>query len=453
MNLDLCCKYHDLTARICALAISLAITAVPVLAADDIPPSGHGGGGIISDQTCLKTASKTVTEVCAKYRVSWKLWTLMGEPVGDYRLKWEFDSLTLAGWYPYNARNMPVELEKEIKRIELYLDVVADVYLGPGWGGYGIEAHHPFNTGVATRAGQLSYNTPGSPKWSELFLSSVFYFGDRSQGYLPEKEARALFKRSKQPELPLNLRNLKFGPKSAFSGLDGLENKIAELCRNKKTAPSFSFCPAIVEMPKKEAKSKPDQQRNDPDPFARLEKGKGKPASTSGTGATDPFASLEKGNSINAEQGIDARFAAMEARLANVERQRKIAKYVEAPDDKGKAFCEAVMQEKAKCLVDVCGRQPEQFICLATIDRPNSLMLRRVQWHPNDSIARPTLLAREATRSIILINPCPRGRPPNPKYNEWEACMQSSPDRCKVRDISSGSMKECLLQRAQATIK
>lgn len=183
----------------------------------------YGGEGIMAGSACVKPKSKMVATLCIDYKISWKLWTLMGEPVGDYKLKWILQSLTLAGGSglstgtTYEAQSIPAGIAKEVKKIELSFDGKSSVAIEGAILGY-----HAFNTGVATQAGKTSMNSPGSPNWNKMFISAT-------DAPLTGKEAKQIFRESDVPSKPLMLDNFVITKNSVFN-LRDLENKISMLC-------------------------------------------------------------------------------------------------------------------------------------------------------------------------------------------------------------------------------
>ena len=67
-----------------------------------------GAEGIINSgftNRCFKPKSKYVQQVCTDYEIRYKLWSLMGEPVGNYVLNWKLSpmsAITIKG-VPYNS--------------------------------------------------------------------------------------------------------------------------------------------------------------------------------------------------------------------------------------------------------------------------------------------------------------------------------------------------------------
>lgn len=435
MNIMKCSEKFRVAKWIGAVAVMLSVAVFPALAADEAPPSGHGGSGVMSDTHWFATNSKTITNVGVDYKISWKLWTLLGEPVGDYKLKWTLRDLTINGGGLHSdmhiaAGNIPPALAKEAKSIELYLDGIASVNLSDK-SMYDLNditlVSHAFNTGVATRAGQLSYNTPGSPKWSEVFLKGYVSPNNDfiKHDYLSEKEAKEIFKRSHQPEAPLRMHNFIIGPKSTVSVGD-LENRIGELCANPKTAPSYEFCPAIKEKPKKEKEAEKDSIE---DAFFKLEKDKGGKASKPGN--SDAFSDLDKGKGSKAGQGMDAAFNDVETHRIEVARQREAQRVERVRHEEAARFCEAAFEARKSCNEKAgCGGEPEKTVCVsghtmdcATGNNPHALYICPYVCDATDL---------------------------NPKHAEWETCTTNATGSC-ARHTSARSMGDCVSERMNAS--
>ena len=138
--------------------------------------------GLYNDSCFKSKVGKEIDlELCADYTINWKLWTLMGEPVGDYNLSWKLRSITLKnssriwinqGGTSYRPDGLPKELQKGVRSIELYIDGVATVTHGTDI--FFTDVFTVSITGVPARASAgSSYNTPGSPSWIRFFGESM----------------------------------------------------------------------------------------------------------------------------------------------------------------------------------------------------------------------------------------------------------------------------------------
>ena len=207
----------------------------------------NGGRGELTSNignACFKTESKSISEVCANYRIRWKMWSLMGEPVGNYSLDWKLKSITLTGEskdyssakpsWNFTTATIPAELKKSVDAIELYVDGAAMVN-SPGINWNKTTArYHRFNTGVAVAANKgASHNVPGSPDWEKVFISEN---SCSSTKYASVADAKKVFING------FNLSNLQVCSKSAVYNLSALESKIYELCSTEEGQKKYKFC-------------------------------------------------------------------------------------------------------------------------------------------------------------------------------------------------------------------
>lgn len=216
---------------------------------------GHFDSSITNN--CFKPNSGTVHEVCAHYRINWKMWSLMGEPVGDYNLAWDITSIQLMDpkrklISNYSLDQLPDELKKSASKIELYIDGFANAQTSEN-----IIAFHRFNTGTAVRTGAgSSLNVPGSPNWNKLFIKSGGTPCNTEQSneswYLDSKKAKKIFTAG------IKLSDLQICPSSSVSELTSLESAISTLCEKPGADKKYSFCPK--QKAKEEETKKPPQE-------------------------------------------------------------------------------------------------------------------------------------------------------------------------------------------------
>ncbi|MCP5367391.1 MAG: carboxypeptidase regulatory-like domain-containing protein [Hyphomicrobiales bacterium] len=204
-------------------------------------PGGHGslqarGLGGAPNMLCTPTAgrSKYVSQICIdNVFATWKAWTLMGEPVVDFKVRWtlagnpdQYVVSTLRGtgtddvFYNLIVRDIRDQTVLEaLKRLHL-----ADLHLAatlvidePAQSEYespeayaraldafqnkvsvyarSLQYHLPVEAGAIGPPGGTSYNTPGSPEWNDVFS---FGFGGCEDGHVRPpsvdgEEARAIF--------------------------------------------------------------------------------------------------------------------------------------------------------------------------------------------------------------------------------------------------------------------
>lgn len=228
------------------LMIAVCLTYLPVAWAVSNDPGGKGvlkSDSITSFRNdCFKTNSATVIEVCAEYTINWKLWTLMGEPVGDYNVAWKLRSITLKDpqrsqvRITYTPDQLPTELKKAAKSLELYIDGYVYVYAGGDTSSSNIT--HRLNTGAAVRAGAgSSFNVPGSTNWDKFFIRGNSACEENlPTSYVDTKTAKEMFIKG------IQLSNLRLCPAAGVSELTKLEIAIEKLCKKPNTATKYRFC-------------------------------------------------------------------------------------------------------------------------------------------------------------------------------------------------------------------
>lgn len=120
---------------------------------------------------CFPIRENGISEICATYKINWKLWTLMGEPVVDYNLEWTLNNIRLSSNVEYSKTSqLPKPLQAAANAIELYIDGVLNIDTPSD---YYTMLNLPFNTGVPVRANVgTSMNVPGSPSWDTLFTEN-----------------------------------------------------------------------------------------------------------------------------------------------------------------------------------------------------------------------------------------------------------------------------------------
>ena len=226
-----------------AFVFACLLTPASVWCADNEP---GGKGTLVSNsnsQHCFNTDSATVKRVCADYRINWKLWSLMGEPVGNYTLSWkltgiEFRDQKREGKVWFSPDRLPPELQKAASAIELYIDGHAAVNVTGGYTVDKLGLRHRFNTGTAVRAGGgQSYNVPGSPSWSNVFVHySPCKTDSSAQSSVDPKTAKEAFKQG------ISLHSLELCPESGVSELTALEDAIDKVCNKPGADNKFAFC-------------------------------------------------------------------------------------------------------------------------------------------------------------------------------------------------------------------
>lgn len=232
--------------RIAALATLTMATSFAFAA-----PSEPGGSGVIKSSAmgeCFHVRDSTLVQVCAEYTINWKLFVLMGEPIGNYVLSWKLVSVKLMDptrYKPvyYAAANLPADLQKAAGSLELYVDAVAAMHAV----GVSSQARlHHFDTGTSVRAGDgKSFNTPGSPNWGELFGLRGDACEPKGTSFLAASEAKKEFRAGVQLD-----RIATFCPRSGLSNVSDVQRAIVKLCEPEGADKVYLFCPAQKERKK-----------------------------------------------------------------------------------------------------------------------------------------------------------------------------------------------------------
>ncbi len=253
-------------------------------------PSKGAEGLIHSEFTnrCFKPKSKYVQQICTDYEIRYKLWSLMGEPVGNYVLNWKLSpmsAITIKG-VPYNSFDIPEPLKKSIDGLELYIDGSANVTIPKK---YSTTVNfHRFNTGVAVKANKgSSYNTPGSPNWNKTFIESKAC-SKTDVKYATVADAKDAFING------FTLSSLEICSGTEVYGVTYIDDAIEHLCRSDE-GEKYKFCP---KKEKKQQERAEDKKQSNPidDAFSKLDN---KPKGNSQIGDID--SQFEKAEVIRKE--------------------------------------------------------------------------------------------------------------------------------------------------------
>lgn len=422
-----------ITKTLCHLLLISTIGLLPLSAwSADKTPGGKGKLESLWWLDCFKPASGIVTEVCAKYTINWKLWSLMGEPVGDYNVSWTLTSLKLMDPQrnlisSFTLDNLPNELRKATGRIELYIDGIAAVQTQGSNSGDGF---HHFNTGVAVRAGAgSSFNMPGSTSWNTLFVTARFNAcDDKFSTYMDAKLAKEKFLQG------IQLSSLEVCPSSGVSELTSLESAIYKMCEKPGADKKYQFCP--IQKPKEKKESGNDAID---DAFSTMEKQSGKIVATKTGNIDDEF---EKMEAYRVEQER-LRIAALKAK------QEREARHNEAV-----VFCEKMVSDQQSCFENSCGTMPEKTITQCNYSKlisPNASGLMNASWTSNQSNQYQRLKVVGESH-IIFPNPnsgCTSHEVPNQKYTEWESCSRDAETKCSQHGKRISSIDACVSQHEQ----
>ena len=260
-----------------------------------------GAEGIINSEvtnSCFKPKSKYVQQICTDYEIRYKLWSLMGEPVGNYVLSWKlspFSAITIKG-IPYNSFDIPEPLQKSVASLELYIDGSANVTIPKK---YNTTVNfHRFNTGVAVKANKgPSYNTPGSPNWNKTFVESRAC-SKTDVKYATVADAKDAFING------FTLSRLEVCSGTEIYGVTYIDDAIEQLCRSEESD-KYKFCP---KKEKKQEKEEDKKSNSIDDAFAKLDN-QSKKKTSSGNSIDDAFSKLDDKTKGNSQIGdIDSQF-------------------------------------------------------------------------------------------------------------------------------------------------
>lgn len=211
-----------------------------------------GGQGVlkpIMGESCFESASKTITEVCGVISIQWKLWTLVGEPIGDYILKWQLTTVKIKndsdGVTTFSIGKLPKALSESAKKTELYIDGIAYIkYKKPIHGTIAL----PFNTGVAVRpTSRASLNVPSGYDWNKLIINGGGFDSKgpaaggmstwcvaKGRQYLTADKAKEVFSQG------IGLEGMQICP-STFVSVMSIEEELRNICRQTGSA-QYNFC-------------------------------------------------------------------------------------------------------------------------------------------------------------------------------------------------------------------
>lgn len=334
------------------VSLALTLSACPVWSADPPPPGGKGD--YTMNNQCLDTGSRLVPQVCADITFHYELSAFMGEPLAHYGLIWRLRYFTVKGGRSFSGDEARSLFGAAADRIALMVQGTAEVRQKSGvrltLPNIDVIGENPsflvvdIDSGVATRAGKMSWNIAGSPDWSKFLMypaggECAGGMGDAHAAtntgirkYASSATAKAVMKTG---NLELSGRNV-CRKGTLVEGLEDLESAIVKICQPKsvtKGAPNkpYSWCPDI------------------PIPGAAL---------------TDML------DDMGSQPLVEAKLN--ELRAAHLE---KVEEQCEADFGRIKACyaangCAPKSDEEIKqCQVRVCGQRPAEKVCDGTITR------------------------------------------------------------------------------------
>ena len=248
----------------------------------------QGGSGILSSDSfnrCFPVQSRYVDQLCADYKIHWKLWTLMGEPVGNYALEWQVLTLRFKNQSSDNPFLL-ASLKQATEKIEFYLDASVTVKSPHVDWAKSTVHYHRFNTGTAVKANKgISYNSPGSPDWGKVFIQRSPCKADAMYANVADS------KKAFQQGIQLSALNICSGTSISFLGFD---SEVDRFCASDE-GQKYSFC-----AKKDKEEPKINNQQID-DAFAKFEtQTKAKTTHINGGSKIDDvFGKLEKQKGSN----------------------------------------------------------------------------------------------------------------------------------------------------------
>lgn len=387
--------------------VAAAISALALCTAAEAAAGGQGTmTGSPNDVQVFRTGSKVVPEIGAEFQIAWKMWTLAGEPVGNYVLTWKLVSLSIAdgvvqrrdsvrspGKSTYSVESLPAEVARAASGLRLYVE-------GSTLATYGTRAAPTgrvrFETGVATSAGKASSNVPGSPGWGKLLIIRGNDCSDTDVGHVAEPEARRRFAEGIQLGSAVT-----FCPSTAVHGLDALEAAIERFCSTTSGLPGASgamsrpaFCPPADKAGNPEPRNLQDAVAS---AFAAMENRAARaPAPAAAASKPSPA-----GNAIDqqfefmaAKRRENDAIAAANERVRQ-EQESKLALQRQQREEVERV-CRRLIDAQSACVRDFCGPRPPPRSCGARSEGGSGLLL------PSTVVCAPS--AQEQAWSA-----CPKG--------------------------------------------
>ena len=202
----------------------------------------------------IMTGNAVIPKVILNAEVSYRISTLVGEPVANYALKWDLLGLVVVpskGRSEINisAYEVREHLGAAVKQMEISLQGLAYAKsLNTASPLYREHLTLDFDTGAAVRAGKPSWNVAGSPSWERYFLdegapcdgptASVFSVSTGgSRTWVAAEIAKQAFRVA---DFSLDYKAVcKRG--TSFAGLDRIVSAIEKVCASGKM--QAAWCP------------------------------------------------------------------------------------------------------------------------------------------------------------------------------------------------------------------
>ena len=410
--------------------VSASLTLLSVAAMAATTPGAAGGSGKLSiegaGRACFDTRSKKISLVCGTPVVHYKIATLMGDPLGNYGLTWQIDTLHIAAAsghqvkegtaHRYQSNVIPRALWDAAQKIELSFYGAALV------AGATPTVALQFNTGASVRpGGELSLNVPDGYNWDKFLVYPRSGTGlqwacsEQAPRYVEPADAKNLMRKG------LELRGLQVCPRTSLD-VTPVERAIEAFCSSNLKHPAL-FCAKDRADVAANAAGSGDRDAQT-DPFASL----AQPAGRTGerkTDLNDPFASLERSPTASGSpsQNMEGAFAKAEAeRVATIERKRKL--------EAANASCQRDMAVQESCAEGSCEAEPAKEACVRS-----------------ESAGTGDSCPPGKSCYIIRSYRCAEYGP-NPAHAKWQACVRDAATTCAAQGKKIVSLSACINERS-----
>lgn len=384
-------------------------------AADSSTPGGKGSFNLQNE--CIETGRKLVPQVCADITFHYELSAFMGEPLAHYGLMWRLRSLTVQGGKVLGSDEVRNTFGTAADRIGLMLQGTAEVRqknakplaipsttVFDNRMGYLVV---DIDSGVTTQAGKMSWNVAGSPDWAKFFMQPgggecVNGVGDVFTG---TNAGRRDYVSSAIAKEVMKLGNLELSGRqicrkgTLVEGLESLEAAVSKACQSRgaqkkgMAEKSFAWCPDS-EQPTTGGVQGQDKEIG--------------PSTTAGNSGKTDKPDVSEGKSQN-----DAK--QMASQVQNLERVEKQCKgdWSRISACYASQGCQPKSDEEIRqCETKACGNPPAKSVC----DQP--------------------LSCRPGAVGLCFPIYCNGDMIPNPKFQEWESCVQRT-NSCRVNESCS----------------
>lgn len=387
-----------------------------------------GGQGILRSPVgvqCFQTGSAAVPQVCGTLEVHWKLWALMGEPVGNYGLLWKLRSVQLQdgdgkGSRSYTLDALPAPLAAAAQRSTLMLEGLA--YVQDSRQGMLAVA---FDTGAPARPdGKVSFNVPGSPSWDKFLIRGsnqgqglAGWCTSEGRSYAAPADAKALMRAG------VRLGNLQLCPRSSASA-DSLERAIDKHCEGGAKA---AYC----------APAKPPAAAAATDVLDRAaDKGLGK------TAARAADALPRQGGAAAGGAGISDALDQVQDR-GTIARQRETL--VAAFKTSAQAACSRELAPMQACVQQACPavQGPTEASCKEIPNRPAKELGALLTARSNGPCDAACLSERRASRIQRYREEEDESRAFALRVQKWDDRWSALAQQCQATEQARAAQAQC----------